>query len=120
MIGIDWTQANWSELALSAPIKFYQCIINDCSFFGLDISGIVIAECKAHDVDFREGDFSQANFTDSDFSNSLFLKTNLSRADFTDAVHYNIDVYLNEIKQAKFSRFEAVNLLSSLDVVLVD
>lgn len=120
LIGVDWSKATWSELAFSSPVKFYQCIINDCSFFGLSIPGVVIEGCKAHDVDFREGDFSKANFTDTDFSSSLFNKTNLTGADFTASTHYNIDVYLNEIKQAKFSRFEAVNLLSSLGIELVD
>ena len=120
LIGIDWTKASWSEFAISAQLKFYQCNINDCSFFGLNIPGLIMSGCKAHDVDFREGDFRKANFTDTDFSNSLFSQTSLANADFTSAIRYNIDVYLNDINQARFSRFEAINLLSSLGIELVD
>lgn len=120
LIGIDWCKAAWSELATSSPVKFYQCILNDCSFFGLSIPGVIIEGCKAHDVDFREGDFSKANFIGTDFSNSLFNKTNLTSTDFTEATDYHIDVYLNEIKRARFSSFEALNLLSSLGIELVD
>ena len=120
VIGVDWTNASWPRVPLHAPIKFHSCIINDSSFNGLSLSEITIEECKAHDVDFRYGDFSEANFRYTDFSNSLFSKTNLTGADFSEASNYNIDVYLNELKQAKFSRFEAVSLLETLGIELVD
>ncbi len=120
MIGVDWTKASWASFALCSPIKFYKCIINDSTFFGLSLGEIEIEECKAHDVDFREGDFREANFTYTDFANSLFGGTNLSGADFTAATNYRMDIYHNEIKGAKFSRFEAVNLLDSLGIELVD
>lgn len=120
VIGIDWTNATWSSYALTSPIKFYKCIINDSTFLGLSLEEIIIEECKAHDVDFREGNFSEANFTHTDFTNSLFNKTNISGANFIEAINYNIDVYLNDIKRAKFSRHEATNLLDSLEIELVD
>ncbi len=74
----------------------------------------------AHHVDFREGDFSNANFTYTDFTGCLFGNTNLTGADFSDATGYDIDIYQNVIKRAKFSRFEAVRLLDSLEIELVD
>lgn len=81
---------------------------------------LVLEECKAHDVDFREGDFSCSNFTYTDLSGSLFSNSNLSGADFSEASNYDINIYQNVIKQAKFSRFEAVRLLDSLEIELVD
>jgi len=120
LIGINWGKASWPSLALSAPIKLYQCIVNDCSFFGLGFPEIVIEDCKAHHADFREGDFSHANFTYTDFTGCLFDHTNLTGADFTEATHYTIDIERNIVKQARFSRFEAVRLLESLEIELVD
>ncbi|WP_101758679.1 pentapeptide repeat-containing protein [Oceanicoccus sp. KOV_DT_Chl] len=120
VIGVNWSNAAWSSLSLSAPIKFHQCIINDSSFYGLSLTEIVIEQCRAINVDFREGDFSDANFSYTDFSGSLFHKTNLSRADFSEATDYDIDIYNNIIKGAKFCRLEAVRLLDSLEVELVD
>jgi len=120
VIGVDWTRVSWAKVALCSPIKFYNCILNDASFFGLDLEELVIEACKAHDVDFREGNFSDANFADTDFSNSLFNETNLTGADFTGAINYNIDIYFNEIKRAKFCRDEAVRLLDGLEIELVD
>jgi len=120
LIGINWSRASWPKLALCAPIKLYKCIVNDSSFFGLGFQEIVIEECKAHRADFRDGDFSNANFTYTDFSGSLFGNTNLSGADFSEAIGYDIDIYQNVIKGARFSRFEAVRLLDSLEIELLD
>lgn len=119
-IGIDWGKASWPRIALFSPIKFYKCIINDSSFFGLSLEQIVLEKCKAHNVDFREGNFREANFIYTDLSKSMFNKTNLIGANFINAINYNIDIYLNEIKKAKFSRHEAVRLLDSIGIELVD
>ncbi|WP_281662138.1 MULTISPECIES: pentapeptide repeat-containing protein [Halomonadaceae] len=95
-------------------------VLNDSSFYGLSLQDLVLEECKAHNVDFREGDFSNSNFTYSDLSGCFFVNTNLTGADFSEASDYNIDIYRNIIKKAKFSRFEAVRLLDSLEIELVD
>lgn len=120
VIGVDWTKVSWPSIVLPSPIKFLRCIINDTTFFGLSLRGLVIEECKANDVDFREGDYTEANFTFTDFTNCLFSGTNLTRADFTKAVNYRININHNKINKAKFSWHEAVNLLEGLDIELVD
>ena len=81
---------------------------------------VVIVECKAHDVDFREARLAEASFTYTDFAHSLFHNTDLSGADFTEATNYSIDIQANQIKHAKFSRLEAANLLTHLGIELVD
>jgi uncharacterized protein YjbI with pentapeptide repeats len=119
-VGINWTMASWQKLTTSSPLKFRKCILNDSSFFGLNLDEFVIEDCKARDVDFREANLNRARCCYTDFSNSLFGKTNLAGADFTEAVNYDIDVFSNPIKGAKFSRFEALRLLDSLDIELID
>lgn len=120
VMGVDWTQADWSNIALRSPLKFYKSSLNDCSFFGLNLEEIVVEACSVHNTDFREANLIEANFTHSDFSGSLFHHTNLTRADFCDATDYDINIYDNNITKAKFIRYEAVRLLESLDVELVD
>ncbi|MFI4937981.1 MAG: pentapeptide repeat-containing protein [Candidatus Berkiellales bacterium] len=120
VIGINWTTAAWSRLKLSSPISFNKCVLNDSSFIGLCLKEIAIVECKAHDVDFREADCEKANFTYTDFTHSLFNKTNLSEADFTEATNYQINLFHNETKKAKFTMPEATNLLRCLDIEIVD
>lgn len=120
VIGVDWTVAAWSNLKLSAPVSFHQCVLNDSSFFGLYMSEMNLEDCKANDVDFREGDFSDANFSGADLANSLFDGASLNGANLANAENYYIDVNNTSIKKAIFSRLEAVSLLESLDIVLVD
>ena len=119
-IGIDWSNAHWPQVALSAPMSFKKCIISESSFMDLTLKEVVIEACKAHDVDFRGADLSEANFTYSELNNSLFNKTNLSHANFSEATDYTIDIYLNELKGAIFTRYEAVNLLQSIGIQLVE
>lgn len=120
LVGLDWTKADWPRFNFTSPLKFTRCIINDSSFFGLALSELVLEHCKAHDVDLRNGNFSKSNFTYTDFTNSLFMKTNLQETDFSEAENYDIDIFNNDIKSARFSRLEAVRLLNCLDIELVD
>jgi fluoroquinolone resistance protein len=120
LVGVDWTKADWPRFNFTSPLKFTQCIINDTSFFGLNMGELQLEHCKAHDVDFRNGNFAKANFSYSDFTNSLFMKTNLKEADFSEAENYDIDIFNNDISAARFSRHEAVRLLNSLNIELVD
>ncbi len=68
--------------------------------------------CSAKDADFRESNLRSSDLRSTDFKGALFHQTQLGGADFTDATHMAIDV--------KFNRHEALNLLSSLDIELVD
>ncbi|HQQ62192.1 MAG TPA: pentapeptide repeat-containing protein [Pseudomonadales bacterium] len=120
LVGVDWTKAAWSSLSLASPLTFRECILNDSSFFRLALKEMVMEGCKARDVDFRECNLEEADFGYTDLANSLFNKTNLSRANFAEAVHYDIDILVNGIKGAKFSRYEAVRLLEGLGIALVD
>lgn len=120
LVGVDWTKAEWPVFHLDSELHFKQCILNDASFFGLTLQGLTLDECKCHEVDFREGDFSTATLTYCDFSNSIFMRTNLQKADFTESANFDIDVLENKLDGAKFSRFEALSLLDSLNIELVD
>ena len=120
MVGIDWTRAYWPEFIVDSEISFTQCILNDSSFFALTLHELKLSECKLHNVDFREGDFSNSSITFCDCTNSLFMHTNLQAADFTESYNYDIDILENSVAKAKFSRYEALKLLEYLDIELVD
>ncbi|MEQ8485804.1 MAG: pentapeptide repeat-containing protein [Pseudomonadales bacterium] len=120
LVGVDWTTARWPNLALKSPLRFRSCILNDSSFFGLELPELVLDACKARSVDFREGSFPGARFCFSDLAGCLFNRTDLSGADFTDATDYDIDVNFNQVRGARFSRQEALRLLDHLGIELVD
>ena len=120
MIGIDWTMCDWKSLLNNEPMRFKQCILNDSNFYGLLQDRIEIRECSAKELDFRSGSFKNANFSSSDLKGTLFGDTHLEYANFSDASNTNIDLKTNYLKGAIFSRYEALYLLESMGIVLVD
>ena len=120
LVGVDWTKADWPQYYRDFELKFQRCLLNDASFYGLTLNELVLDECKVHDADFREGNFADSKMTLCTFDRSLFMHTNLERVDFSDSTGCSIDVLANELKGATFSSFEAVHLLESLGIVLVD
>lgn len=114
--GINWTELSWPLVKLASPLYFYSSNLSHSSFFGLELADLIIENCKATDVDFREANLNHASFTGSDLQHSLFMHTNLKHADFTDAMNYCIDTQLNTITKARFSFPEVISLLSHLDI----
>jgi uncharacterized protein YjbI with pentapeptide repeats len=120
VMGVNWTEAHWAKTGLANPVRFSKCAISHSTFIGLSLRGIQIIDCVATDVDFREADLSQADFGGTDLSESIFGQTNLFQADLSRARNYRIDPGQNVLKQARFSLPEAMSLLHSMDIVLVD
>jgi len=118
VIGVDWTQADWSGVSLGQPIGFERCALSHSTFIGLSLPGVQIKGCLAADVDFREADLSKADFSDSDLDQSLFANTNLGKADFRTARNYHIAPGQNVLKGARFALPEAMSLLYNLDIDL--
>lgn len=120
LIGVDWTMCDWRSLLSNESMRFEQCILNDSNFFGLVQDRIMIKECIVKEVDFRAGSFKNADFSKSDFKGALFGNNHLEYTDFSDASNTNIDLKSNYLQGAIFSRYEALNLVESIGIVLVD
>lgn len=86
----------------------------------MDLQRVSFEKCVAEEVDFRGANLTGANLTFTDFSGSFFKHTVLERADFTHASNYQIDVNLNKVKGARFMLPEAISLLRSLDIELLE
>lgn len=120
LAGINWTEANLDTRGLHKPLAFDGCTLNYGTFIGLKLPRLLLTRCTAHDVDFSEADLTNANFQHTDFSASRFVNTNLTEADFVHARNYQINAGANKLKKTKFALPEAIALLRSLDIVLVD
>ncbi|WP_261817770.1 pentapeptide repeat-containing protein [Vibrio gallicus] len=120
LVGVDWTLADWPSYHLDFELNFKQCVLNDNSLFGLTLHSLNLVDCKAHDMDFREGDFSHLTITYCDLTHAQFMRTNLQQSDFTESRNYAINPFENNLKGAKFSRWEAFSLLESMGIELVD
>jgi uncharacterized protein YjbI with pentapeptide repeats len=120
IIGVNWAQAHWPEKGIWGPIEFKKCSLSHSTFLGVDLNGIKMRRCEAINVDFRETDLTQADFSFTDLKDSLFLSTNLSGADLRYARNYTVDPSQNTLKGAKFSLPEAMSLLYSMDIKIIE
>ncbi|MEM7115674.1 MAG: pentapeptide repeat-containing protein [Chloroflexota bacterium] len=120
LIGVDWTRADWNPIRRDSPISFLSCTLNHSTFIGLNLCRLQLTESMAANVDFREANLSRASFANTDLLDSLFLNTNMTGADLSQARQYTIAPQHNNLKQTKFSLPEAMSLLYNLDIVLVE
>lgn len=116
LIGINWTQLNWPLIKLTSPLYFYQSNISHSSFYELDLADLIVEDCKAHEVDFREANLNRACFMGSDLQHSLFMHTNLKHANFINATNYSIDIQQNILTHASFSFPDVIGLLNHLNI----
>ena len=117
---MQWSNADWGALSIDAPVSFNSCELSNCSFYELTLKSLKLIHCFAKNVDFRHANLKQSTFTGSNFRDSEFFQTTLTECDFVGATEFNIDLNSNALAGAKFERFEALNLLTSLNIELCD
>ncbi|MBH0045460.1 pentapeptide repeat-containing protein [Pseudoalteromonas sp. NZS11_1] len=117
---LQWADVDWPALSINAPVSFNYCELSNSSFFELTLKALKLTHCFAKNVDFRHADLSGSIFTGTDFRDSEFFQTNVTKCDFVGATAFNIDLNNNMLANAKFDRFEALNLLTSLNIELCD
>ncbi len=122
LIGVNWTEADWIKRGIleQRKINFGQCNLNYSIFIGLDMKGWQLSGCSIKEAIFEEADLTEADCSDSNFLDSRFVRTNLTKANFTNASNYTINANLNTLHKTKFSIPEAISLLHSLDIILVE
>ena len=109
---------DWRGISQPSSFKFVDCKIDNSIFYRMDLRSINIIKCSAQNVDFVEADLTKALFTNTDLSGSKFSRTNLSYADLSESLNYNIDPNNNKLKKTIFSLPDAISLLSSFDIVI--
>ena len=120
LAGVNWAEAAWRKGRLLEAIRFQGCALNHGTFIGLSLPGLKVIDCATRDVDFREADLSRASFSGTDLAESLFQHTNLTGADLSRARNYAINPALNTLTGARFALPEAMALLYSMDIELVE
>jgi uncharacterized protein YjbI with pentapeptide repeats len=84
----------------------------------LKIPNTKITNSEAKKVDFIETDLSNSDLSNTDFEKSIFSKTNLFKTNLVGSKNYYIDTRNNNLKKARFSLPEALDLLNSLEIVI--
>ncbi len=120
MIGIDWTMADWKTLLNATPLQFKESILNDSNFFGLSLEDTIFEDCEVREVDLSTALLKRSNFKGSDLKGSIFHHTHLEGVNFLNTTNISMNPKTNHLEGAIFSRYEALFLLESMGIVLVD
>ena len=99
LLGLRFEDCNDFGLSFS----FESCQMTHSSFYKMKLKKTVFKACQLIGVDFTEADLSGACFDGCELNEAVFLQTNLEKADFRNAIGYEIDPEQNRIKSAKFS-----------------
>lgn len=121
LLGVNWSKAarvNQEVHTLLKIVSFKDCILNYSSFIGLELPGLKLVGCAAHEVDFSEAKLSKADFRTTNLENAVFRNTDLAGTNFLGAKNYFIDPANNKISKAKFSLPDALGLLYAMDIEL--
>ncbi len=74
---------------------------------------------KIHKSNFTNSSLVETNFTDTDLQGTIFHNCDLSKSNFSNALNYIFDPRVNNIKGAKFSFSECINLLKAFAITIV-
>ncbi|MBF0597149.1 pentapeptide repeat-containing protein [Faecalibacter rhinopitheci] len=97
-------------------VKFTTCILNDSSFYNLQLQKIHFKNCALENVDFAYADLSQAYFENCNLKGSIFDQTNLEKANLITAENFSINPTQNKIKNTHFSKENCIGLLDTFQI----
>lgn len=108
MIGIDFSKCN----KVMFSFEFTDCLLDYCTFFGMNLTSTQIRNCSLKEADFEGVDLTEVNFDNCNLEGTKFLDAILEKADFRTARNFEIDVARNRVKNAKFSSLNLSGLLT--------
>lgn len=114
IMGVMFDAASGFGLAIS----FKSCILNNSSFYRVNLKDTLFINSTLKEVDFTESNLSNSLFDYCDLAGSIFDNTNLHKADLSTSFNYNIDLNRNKMLGSKHSIEGGLNLLSSLGLII--
>lgn len=96
--------------------EFTDCVLNFSSFYGLNLKETRFNNCKLHDVDFVESNLKGSVFDSCDLKGAMFENTTLEKADLRTSQGFSINPEINTLRQAKFSKENALGLLGKYNI----
>jgi uncharacterized protein YjbI with pentapeptide repeats len=116
LIGIDFSKCLGNYKMNTFLVYFNECDLSFSNFSHLKIKNAKFTHCKLISTNFFECDFYKGSFHGSNLKDTTFFKVNLSYVDFRESINYFIDPDSNNIKKAKFSFPNVLNLLKKYDI----
>ncbi len=118
LTGIDWTTGVWPARPLQGANTFRRSDLSMSVFAGLHLAESVVANCRVHDVGFRQAKMAGADFQGSDFTNSDFYGADLVGARLLDTVGLVLDPRTCQMEGAIVDIPVAVEAMRALGAIV--
>ncbi len=112
LVGLNFGLAD----TLIFEVSLVKCLLRYVNFSQIRWKKAVVRDCEASESDFRGAQLAGADFRGTKFRGCRFHAADLPQADFTGAEGYDLDLRTENLKKAKFSLPEALNLLAPFDL----
>jgi len=112
MIGIDLSVCN--DFMLTIQVE--DCMLDLANCYQLNLAKTHFKNCSLKGTDFTEGNLSDALFTNCDLKDAIFDHTNLQKTNLKTARNYTIDLDINKVKGAQFSKDGIHGLLTKYSI----
>lgn len=114
LLGINFSEC--SDFLFS--IKAEDSNFSFSTFLGKNLNKPLFKNCNLEQVDFTEAHLAYTIFQDCNLKHAIFDNSNLEHADLRTAILFNINPERNRLKNAKFSKEGALNLLYSYQIII--
>lgn len=116
LIGIDWKELLPAR-RFAEPVKTLQnCRLKYNTFTEMSFKKFAFSGNEISDSLFAECELAESQFRGCKLDRTEYFRCNLQKADFRDAIGYQVDLASCRMRNARFSFPEAVNLLGSLGI----
>lgn len=117
IVGVSWLDLQAGSITF--PIaKLQRCYLKYNDFEKMNFKKFDFEESSIIDSNFVRCNLSESNFKNCDLKNTHFAECDLKKSDFRKAKGYEINMIDNQIKGAKFTYIDAINLLKYFDIVI--
>ncbi len=111
---LDFTLIN----TILSNFNFLNCNIDLCSFNQMILKNINFEDSFIKECNFSKTNLENSNFSYCNLEKTIFNQTNLKNANLIGSSNFYIDPNLNNLEKTKFSRENAILLLSSLNIII--
>lgn len=118
LLGVQW-QDFLSAGLIAAPLhRLKNSSLRYHSFIDMNLKRFSFAGNLIADSLFENCQLAESSFKQCNLQNTRFIACDLKKADFRQALGYQVDIFQSKLKGAKFSLPEAVSLLKDLEIAL--
>ncbi|WP_033962333.1 pentapeptide repeat-containing protein [Psychroserpens jangbogonensis] len=112
LVGFPFHDCN----AFLFTVTFNDCQLKLSSFYNLKLKSTSFNSCKLEQTDFTNTDLSASKFIECNLYQTVFDNTNLEKVDFVTSYNLSINPETNRIKNASFSKENALGLLTTYKI----